>query len=120
MSRKSTGEIGEEIARNLLKKKGYLIREQNFRCSEGEIDIIAEKKKNLVFVEVRTKSTGEFGIPEESITSAKKERLIKTAFSYLAVSKKTPPSWRIDFIGIELNGSSKASRIVHIENAVQG
>jgi putative endonuclease len=118
MKRKELGDVGEKLARNFLKKKGYKIRENNFRCREGEIDIIAQKKGCLVFVEVRTRTGSCFGSPEESVTSAKKEKLIASALAYLNSHKDLPESWRIDFVAVELDQNSKATRIELIENAV--
>lgn len=118
MERKKVGEIGEKLARNFLKKNGYRIRETNYRSHDGEIDIIAEKKDCLVFVEVRTKTSSNFGSPEESITTAKKEKLIALALAYLNSQKNMPSSWRIDFIAVELNHKGKATRIELIENAI--
>ena len=76
-SRKKLGAFGERIAGDYLKRQGYEILETNFRCSVGEIDIVARHGDYLVFVEVRTKRNLEFGTPEESITSAKKKKLIE-------------------------------------------
>jgi len=90
MKRKELGDIGEELARKFLKKKGYRIRKTNFRCHEGEIDIIAEHKDYLVFVEVRTKTGSSFGSPEESVTTAKKEKLIASALAYMGSHKDLP------------------------------
>jgi len=118
MKQKEVGATGEKLARDFLKKKGYRIRETNFRCREGEIDIIAERKGYLVFVEVRTKTSAGFGSPEESITFAKKEKLIATALSYLGSHRDLPDNWRIDFVGVELDENGKATRIELIENAV--
>ena len=118
MKRKELGDIGEELARKFLKKKGYRIRETNFRCREGEIDIIAEQKGYLVFIEVRTKTGSSFGSPEESVTTAKKEKLIASALAYMSSHKDLPDNWRIDFVGIELDQNGKTTRIELIENAV--
>jgi putative endonuclease len=118
MKRKELGAIGEKLARDFLKKKGYRIRETNFRCREGEIDIVAQKKDCLVFVEVRTKTSSDFGSPEESVTFAKKEKLIASALTYLNSYKDLPQSWRIDFVAVELDQNSKATRIELVENAV--
>jgi len=118
MKRKELGDIGEKLAKKFLKKKGYRIRETNFRCREGEIDIIAERKGYLVFVEVRTKTGASFGSPEESVTFAKKEKLIATALSYLNSHQNLPDNWRIDFVAVELDQNDKATRIELIENAV--
>jgi len=118
MKRKELGDTGEKLARDFLKKKGYKIRETNFRCREGEIDIIAQKKDCLVFIEVRTKTSTDFGSPEESLTFAKKERLITSALTYLNSHKDLPESWRIDLVAVELDHKGKTTRIELIENAV--
>jgi len=119
MNRQEVGKLGEKTAQKFLKKRGYRIRETGFRCRHGEIDIIAQKKDCLVFVEVRTKSNLDFGTPEESITRAKKERLIASALTYTSTHQDLPPLWRIDVIAIELNEKGKTGRIELIENAVE-
>ena len=118
MRRKEKGELGEKLARNFLKKNGYRIKETNYRCKHGEIDIIATKKDYLVFVEVRTKGSTAFGTPEESITYSKKEKLIATALTYMDDNSHLPALWRIDFVAVELDGDNKATRIELIENAI--
>jgi len=118
MKRINTGRLGEELARNFLKKRGFRILESNYRCPEGEIDIIARHNDCLVFVEVRTKTSREFGSPEESVTQAKKRRMITTAQHYRQSHDKTLPLWRIDFVAVELDKKGKPSRIELIENAV--
>jgi len=119
MDRQEVGKLGEKAAQKFLKKRGYRIRETGFRCRHGEIDIIAQQKDCLVFVEVRTKSNLEFGTPEESITQAKKERLIASALTYTATHQNLPPLWRIDVIAIELDDRGKVERIAIIENAIE-
>ena len=119
MERKSTGAIGEKLARDFLKKKGYSILETNYRCREGEIDIVARQKDCLVFIEVRTKSNLEFGSPEESITATKIRHLERAAQHYCQNSNKSPDSWRIDFVAVELDLNHKLKRIELIENAIQ-
>jgi putative endonuclease len=118
MKRRDTGILGEKLARDFLKKRGYRVIETNYRCPEGEIDIVASGKDYLVFVEVRTKTNLEFGSPEESITAAKKEKLKAAAYHYLQEHDKLPALWRIDMVAIELGPKSKPSRIELIENAV--
>jgi len=119
MNRQEVGKLGEEAARKFLKKRGYRIRETGFRCRHGEIDIITQKKDYLVFVEVRTKTSLEFGTPEESITRAKKEKLITSALTYTNTHQDLPPLWRIDVVAIELDDKGKTKRIELIENAVE-
>jgi putative endonuclease len=119
MNRQEVGKLGEEAARKFLKKRGYRIREKGFRCHYGEIDIIAQQKDCLVFVEVRTKSNLDFGTPEESITHAKKEKLVASALTYITTHQNLPSLWRIDVVAIELDDKGKAKRIELIENAIE-
>jgi putative endonuclease len=118
MKRRDTGILGEKLAKDFLKKRGYRIKETNYRCPEGEIDIIARHKDSLVFIEVRTKTSLKFGSPEESITPAKKERMKATAFQYQQTHDNLPLLWRIDVVVVELTQNGKLSRIELIENAV--
>jgi len=118
MTRRDTGILGEKLARDYLNKLNYHIVDTNYRCAEGEIDIIAEHQGYLVFVEVRTKKSLNFGSPEESITPAKKERMKAAAFHYRQTHRDLSPLWRIDVVAIELDQKWKPSRIELIENAV--
>ena len=119
MDRQEVGKLGEKVAQKFLKKRGYRIRETGFRCRHGEIDIIAQKKDYLVFVEVRTKSNLDFGTPEESITQAKKEKIIASALTYATTHQDIPSLWRIDVVGVELDERGKAKRMELIENAIE-
>lgn len=118
MKRKALGELGERWARQYLVRHGYLIRETNFRCREGEIDIVAEHKGCLVFVEVRTKTGSAFGTPEESVTAAKQDRLAALAMSYLQTHDDQPSEWRIDVVALEFSPRGRVIRTEHIQNAV--
>ena len=118
MNRQELGKLGERLARDTIKRKGYRILETNFRCRSGEIDIVAQQKDCLVFVEVRTKSNLNFGSPEESITAIKKQRLVSSAFTYIETHQDLPSLWRIDVVAIETNLEGKLKRIEIIEDAV--
>ena len=118
MKRRDTGILGEKLARDFLEKQGYHIIETNYRCPEGEIDIVARHKDYLVFIEVRTKKSLEFGSPEESITPTKMERLRTVAAYYQQTHNNLPSLWRIDVVAVELNQKGKPLRIELIENAV--
>jgi putative endonuclease len=118
MRRKDTGIFGEKLASNYLKKRGYRILEANYRCPEGEIDLIGEHKDYLVFIEVRTKRSLAFGTPEESITATKRAKLRTVAAHYRQSHENLPQLWRIDFVAIELDKRGRPSRIELIENAV--
>ncbi len=118
MKRRDVGILGEKLAKDYLKKQGYRIWETNYRCPEGEIDIIARDKDDLVFIEVRTKTSTEFGTPEESITPAKTRHLLAATSRYQQTHSQLPQSWRIDVVAVELNRQGKPSRIELIKNAV--
>ena len=118
MKRRDTGILGEKLAKDFLKKRGYRIIETNYRCPEGEIDIVARHKDCLAFIEVRTKTSQEFGSPEESITPVKRERMRATASHYRQSHDNLPLSWRIDVVAVELDQKGKLSRMELIENAV--
>lgn len=118
MRRRDTGILGEKLARDFLKQRGYRILETNYRCPQGEIDIVARHKDALVFIEVRTKTNPEFGSPGESITSAKKERMRASAAHYQQTHPNLSQLWRLDVVAVELNQKGRLSHIELIENAV--
>lgn len=118
-ARQKVGRLGEKVAREFLKKRGYRIRETGFRCRHGEIDIVAQRKDCLVFVEVRARCSPDFGTPEESLTQAKKRRIIASALAYTTSHENLPSLWRIDVVALELDNRGKTTRIEHIENAIE-
>jgi len=120
LERKNTGQLGENIAREFLKKKGYNILENNYRCREGEVDIIARKGEHLVFVEVRTRTSQSYGMPEESLNAEKVRHLMTAANHYLQKSHRADCAWRVDVVAIELTRDNSVKRIELIENAVEG
>jgi putative endonuclease len=120
MKRQTTGIIGEKLAAEFLIRQGYEIIEKNYRCKEGEIDIIAKDGPFLVFVEVRAKHNLNYGTPEESITARKKQHLRNAAARYLESHDNLPAEWRIDFVAVELDGRGKPLRLEVIKNAIEG
>lgn len=118
MNRRELGMLGEKLAREFLARNGYSIIETNYRCRDGEIDIIALLADTLVFVEVRTKMSRMFGTPEESITQTKMKRLRAVAAHYCQNRENLPESQRIDVIAIQMNRSGIVSHLDLIENAV--
>ena len=110
-ARKGQGDAAEERACLHLGRSGLTIVERNFRTRGGEIDIVARKGDVLVFVEVRSREVPGFGTPEESVTPAKRRRIVAAARQYL--SKVPPSSWRearFDVIAIEGSGDAAALR----------
>ena len=112
MNNRQFGDMGEEIACKYLIDNGYKILDRNVHYSRFcELDIIAQYKKTLVFVEVKTRKTDTFGSPMEAITKTKYENIKKGALNYL--SEHPSKDYRIDVIGITLNPELK---IEHLQN----
>ena len=119
MSRSSeAGKAGERYAAAYLEERGYRIVTRNYRVREGEIDIIAESASCLVFVEVRERKAGSLVSPLESITPAKRARILRTAAAYLLrhPSQLQP---RFDVVGLVERGGG-AYEVTHVENAFGG
>ena len=112
MNNRQFGDMGEEIACKYLIDNGYKILDRNVHYSRFcELDIIAQYKKTLVFVEVKTRKTDTFGSPMEAITKTKYENIKKGALNYLM--EHPSKDYRIDVIGITLNPELK---IEHLQN----
>ncbi len=110
------GKKGEKIALRYLKKSGFEIIECGFRALRGEIDIIAKEKDTVVFVEVKTRKSNEFGSPLEAIDLNKQKQIKKIASVYISKKYRKFIPCRFDVIGImvEKRGDYKIS---HIRNA---
>lgn len=118
-SRKKLGDWGEALAAEHLRGKGYEIVERNWRCQQGEIDIVAWAGLQLVFVEVKTRSSTRMGDPEEALTQQKARRLKELATIYVAEMGRDA-DWRIDLVAVELDAQGRLIRCDHIRNAVLG
>ncbi len=108
------GAKGEEIACNFLLTRGYSILERNYRWKHLEVDIIALKEEELVFVEVKTRNSTIFGEPYSAVTRAKQKQIIQVANAYIN-SKKLDYYSRFDVFSIILNRNE--TKIEHIEYA---
>ena len=82
-NKRSLGTKHEQIAAEYLKTMGYLITETNFRCRQGEVDLIARDGEYLVFVEVKYRADSRAGEPEEAVTPAKRRTILQVARFYL-------------------------------------
>lgn len=94
------GKIGEDIAAGLLSKQGYEILERNVRTRFGEIDIVAKEKGTFVFVEVKTRNSGNFGLPVEAVSKAKQRRISKMAVAFLQEKSLLGSMARFDVVSI--------------------
>lgn len=108
--------LGEDTAATYLLKHGYKIIERNFRKGYGEIDIISIKDNSLVFVEVKTRTSAEFGSPLEAITPWKIKTLVKTAQLYKLLNPNLPDLMRIDAIAVRVLQNGEVETIEHEEN----
>ena len=97
------GRKGEDISVEFLKKQGYKIIERNYRCSLGEIDIVAKDKNVLCFVEVKTRKTDEYGLPAEAIDGHKQKKLAKVALAYLKEKRIYKQDLRFDVVSVYAN-----------------
>ena len=126
--KQNIGKLGEDIAVQYLKNKGYDILARNYRKPWGEIDVIAKKNDDLVFIEVKTQKAGFEWRPEENINYHKKAQLSRIINTYLKDSqvrgvinqeidrRQGEVNWQIDVIAIELDFNSHNARVEHIEN----
>ena len=106
---KSAAEIGlqgEDCAARFLEERGYQILERNWRTKEGELDIVAfSPEGEVIFLEVKSRSSMDYGDPLESITSAKAMRIQRLALAWLATHQRLGASYRIDAVGILIGRS---------------
>ena len=110
----SKGAAGEILAARFLRDKGYTILSSNFRCRQGEVDIIASKDNYIVFAEVKTRSQDAMYAPREAVTIQKQRRLIQTAGVYLS-RFQTELQPRFDVIEV-VTESASSMRVVEINH----
>jgi len=111
------GKYGEELACKYLESKGYKIKERNYRTFLGEIDIVCEYKKNIVFVEVKTRRSDKFGYPEEAINFIKQRKIIKNALCYLSKYHLWGENCCFDVVLVRISKDKDIKSIKHIRNA---
>lgn len=103
-ARQALGASGEEEAKEYLLRKGYRWKDSNFRTRGGELDLVMEDGKTLVFVEVKRRQSYEYGQPEEAITPQKIKHMTKTALLYLKAKGICDKAVRFDVISIDSTG----------------
>ena len=110
------GKEGEDYAANYLQQNGYKILERNFFCKRGEIDIIALKNEQIIFIEIKSRKNTKYGLPSEAVTRAKLKHLYKTAEYYLVVRNLGKVDTRIDVI--EIYKIYENYKINHLEQVI--
>ena len=116
-SRLNIAKIGESLAVAHLKARGCKILAQNYRAMRGEIDLIVRDGQFIVFVEVKTRRSLKFGIPQAAVTRQKQKQISKIALAYLQSKNLWDVPCRFDVIGIHLSSQAELLRLEHIESA---
>ena len=116
MNKRRFGIIGEKIAQGYLINKGYEILETNFYTKRGEIDIIAQKEKCVIFVEVKARTSLKFGTPAMAVNSTKKKHIKSVAKTFLYINRMQGCEVRFDVIEVFINNGK--CEINHIEGAM--
>lgn len=119
------GKLGESHAEKFLTSQNHAVIQKNFHTRYGEIDIIAIDQSitppQLIFVEVKTRTSDLFGLPQESVTYKKRAKMLKTAIHFMNSSTQNLPHiWRMDAIAVKLNRSLKLANIQHFKNILDG
>lgn len=112
VQRIAIGKEGEKTAADYLKKIGYRIDEVNYRCPIGEIDIIAHDKKDLVFVEVKSRKSYALGYPEEAVGRKKQLKMSQLALWYLQEKKLNETCARFDVVAIRSLPTGQDIRLI--------
>jgi len=117
-SKQVLGATGEEIAVDYLVSQGYVVFDRNWRSKSGEIDIIASEKFNsqdeLIFIEVKTRSSRDYGDPIEAITATKYLRMYRLALEWLSENSASREAWRLDVISIVISRAQEI-KIDHLK-----
>lgn len=116
-SRLNIAKIGESLAATHLKARGCKILAQNYRARRGEIDLIVKDRQFIVFVEVKTRRSLKFGLPQAAVTRHKQRQISKIALAYLQRENLLDAPCRFDVIGIHLSYKSELLRLEHFESA---
>jgi putative endonuclease len=107
-ARQTLGKSGEDQAAAELERRGYAILARRYRTKHGEIDIVARDRETIVFVEVKARSTGEFGTAASAVTSQKQRRLVSMAWDYLVRHRLGDVACRFDVVAIDGEGEGAA------------
>lgn len=98
--RTSLGKRGEGAACGFLKERGYEILEKNYKCKIGEIDLIARRRGRLAFIEIKTRTSTQFGTPQEAVNLRKQEKILKVAQWYMKEKKLAKIQVAFDVVAV--------------------
>jgi putative endonuclease len=114
--RRAVGAYGERLAERHLTDEGLVVLVRNWRCADGEVDLILRDGDDVVFCEVKTRRGGRFGTPAEAVGAAKVRRLRRLAARWLAESQVHPREVRFDVVAV-LPQPRGAAQIEHLRAA---
>ncbi|MCM8788737.1 MAG: YraN family protein [Candidatus Omnitrophica bacterium] len=114
-NKKEKGLEGEEIAARFLKANGYRILERNYRTKYGEIDIVAQKKKGIIFVEVKTRLSDKFGCPAEAVDERKLSRIASVANQYIQKKRLDDFSFSFEVVSVTKQNNSWHCEIIPVD-----
>jgi len=114
------GKWGEEVAVGFLSAKGWEILARNVNTPHGELDIVALDQKVVVFVEVKARTSGSFGLPEDAVTYQKVQHILDAAQFFLQEHPELDGDWRVDVVAVQGRLNSTDPQIVWFENAISG
>jgi putative endonuclease len=110
--RLNLGRLGEQLALEKIKRLGYKCIEKNYRCSLGEIDLIAKDGDCLVFIEIKTRKGRTLGYAKEAITPRKIRQISKVALAYMKSNNCCDVRSRFDVIAISITGNREEMEVI--------
>ena len=119
LSKKSLGQRGEDAATRYLKRRGFRILERGRDSPLGELDIIAVDGRTVVFVEVKTRTTGDAGHPAEAIDATKQRRMTQAALAYLKSKRLLQTAARFDVVAVMWPADARRPAIEYYQNAFE-
>ncbi len=114
-----TGRAGEEVARRFYESRGYRLVEKNFRVPAGEIDLVFEQSGELVFVEVKSRRSARYGLPQEAVARRKQQKIVKAALWFVERGGYDNHAMRFDVLAVLFrpDGSFEIEHIPHAFDA---
>jgi putative endonuclease len=116
--RQNLARWGEALAAETLTRQGYQVIARNVRTPHGELDLVTRQASTTVFVEVKTRASTSFGLPEEAVTRTKQAHLLASAQHYLQNHPTLDGDWRIDVIAIR-RLPDQPPEIVHFKSVIR-
>lgn len=117
MKKQQVGRWGKEVAARYLEEHGYRVLRRNLRTPYREIDLVVQMGQTIVFVEVKARTGERFGLPESSVTPAKRLHLLRAIQAYWQ-AKEEEGDWRVDVVAVIGRPGEKDVEVEHFENAI--